>query len=178
MNEFEILDQIFDSSFKITTTSGAYEFKESDAECKSVKINVSGQTFSLSLDNGKKVFSCFDSSISNITKVNDGVIFFKKGEKFVVLLIELKSKNSTGYLNQLKSGQNFIKYVIQQINLHFPIDIKKVEFRGVLFELGRRSISKNTTKRTPLKFEDRNGLMCLSIACNREYRLEQFREAL
>lgn len=178
MNEFQILDEIIHNDFKITSSNGAYEFKEAGAECQSVKIHTSNQTFALSLDNGKKVFGCFDSSIANITQVNDGVIFFKKNDTFVVLLIELKSRNSGDYLNQLKSGRNFINYVIEQINLNYPLCIKKIEFRGVLFDLGRKSVAKTTTSRTPLKFENRNGLMCLTVACNREYRLEQFREAV
>lgn len=178
MNEFQILDSIIHSDFKLSTTSGAYEFKESQAECKSVKIHNSGQSFALSLDNGKRVFSCFDSSVADVTKVNDGVIFFKKEDRFVVLLIELKSKNSGDYLKQLKSGRNFISYVINQINLNYPIDIRNIEYRGVLFDLGRQSVSKNTTKRTSLKFEDRNGLLCLNVKCNNEYKLQQLKEAV
>lgn len=178
MNEFEILSNIIHSDFKLFTVSGAYEFKESQAECKGVKIHNSGLSFALSLDNGKRVFSCFDTTISDITKVNDGVIFFKKEDKFVVLLIELKSKNSGDYLKQLKSGRNFISYLINQINLNYPIEIQNIEYRGVLFDLGKQSASKNTTKRTPLKFENRNGLLCLNVKCNNEYRLQQFKEAI
>lgn len=178
MNEFQILESIIHSDFKLSTSSGAYEFKESQAECKCVKIHNSGQSFALSLDNGKKVFSCFDPTVAGISKVNDGVIFFKKEDKFIVLLIELKSKNSGEYLKQLKSGRNFISYVINQINLNYPIDIQNIEYYGVLFDLGRQSASKNTTKRTALKFENRNGLLCFNEKCNSEYRLQQFKEAV
>lgn len=48
----------------------------------------------------------------------------------------------------------------------------------ILDEIIQNDFKINTIKRTPLKFEDRNGLKCLSLSCNKEYRLEQFREAV
>lgn len=174
----EIFDSSILSDFKLISTSGYFEFKEQkSSKCKSVKIYTSGKCLALILDNDKKkVLNFFDTKNKSLTSMNDGVILVNKKDKLLALLVELKSDNKGDYLHQLKSGRNFINYFIEQIKLATNISIEKIEYRGVLFKTGKVSASKNTTKRSPLKYQNRNGLLCVELSCNCEYRLIQFIE--
>ncbi len=174
----ENLDSSILSEFKLFSTGGCYEFKEAKSDkCKVVKIHTSSKSLALILDKeNKKLFNFFDNSNKTLTSINDGVILINKKDKLIALLLELKSDNSSGYLRQLKSGKNFIEYFINQVKLATKASDKKVEYRGILFKTGRVNASKNTTKRTPIKYEDRNGLLCVELFCNNEYRLQQFIE--
>ncbi|MEA3228547.1 MAG: hypothetical protein U9P38_05670, partial [Campylobacterota bacterium] len=124
----------------------------------------------------EKVFNCFNSSVENITSKNDGILMFIKSNKLVVLLIELKSNNSKGYLKQLKAGRNFINYLLMQIDLFYSINVQKenVLFRGILFDT---RVRKGTTQRV-LHFEDRNGLICTTLGCNQRYKLQTISESI
>jgi len=180
---FIILDKIIDNKFKISNSGGKIIVQEKDnrGECKEVKITTNNKVFALSLDNNYKVFNCFNSSEKNITTKNDGVIFFIKSNKLIVLLVELKSKNTTGYLKQLKAGKNFIEYLLKQVNLlyHINIDSCNVIFRAILFDTNNRKvIPKGTTHRIKLKFINRNNLLCASLNCNASYKLQMIKESI
>jgi hypothetical protein len=54
------------------------------------------------------MFPFFNQSLGNITKANDGIIFYKNGNDIFVLLIELKSNNLGDYKKQLQAGKNFV----------------------------------------------------------------------
>jgi hypothetical protein len=177
---FEILDEIIDSKFKISNSGGKIVFnepQEKSNKCKKVEIQTSQKVFALSLDNGCNAFNCFNKSIENITKKNDGVLIYKDTGKFVVLLIELKSLSKGTYLKQMKAGKNFIEYLIKQINLFYEINIKESDliFRGLLFKIFRNTPLKGTTKRSKLEFTDVNGLSVARLACNSQYNLQKFR---
>jgi hypothetical protein len=179
---FEILDEIIDSKFKVSNNGGKVVFNESQiksGKCEKVEIQTSNKIFALNLDNGDKVFNCFDHSVKNITKKNDGILIYKdeKKDKFVILLIELKSKSRGTYLKQLKAGKNFIEYIINQINLFYEINIEENDlvFRGLLFKI---IPLKGVTKRRKLSFKNANGLPVARLACNREYNLKMFKEGI
>lgn len=176
----EQIENLILNDFKLSSSGGCYEFKEAKSDkCKSIKIFTSGKSLALNLDrDDKKVLNFFDNTNKSLTSMNDGAIILNKRDKLIILLVELKSNNSGNYLNQLKSGQNFVKYILNQIQLSTRLCINDVIYRGILFKTGRVTASKNTTKRTPLKYEDRSGLMCLELPCNQEYRLVQFIEDL
>jgi len=97
----------------------------------------------------------------------------------VVLLIELKSDNPKGYLDQLKAGRNFVDYLLKQIDLFYEIKIdnSKVLYRGMLFST-KKSPAKGTTKKTGFYFQDRNGLMCATSGCNEVYKLQKIKDSI
>ena len=180
---FEILDEIIDIKFKISNSGGKIVFNEPQREtnkCEKVEIQTSKKVFALSLDSGDKVFNCFNSTIENITKKNDGILLYQEKDKFVVLLIELKSLSEGTYLKQLKAGKNFIEYLIKQINLFYEISIKESDlvFRGLLFKLFKRQSRKGTTQRDKLKFQDADGLLVARLGCNCNYKLQMIREGI
>ena len=179
-NIFTILDEIIDTRFKLSNSGGIIHITEnSDIKCKYIKIQTSTKTFSLSLDNNHNVFNCFNSGVKNINKKNDAILFFEKDSYIVVLLIELKSDNPKGYLQQLKAGKNFVEYLLKQIDLFYDINIdkEKIIYRGVLFST-KKSPAKGTTKKDSYSFQDRNGLMCITLNCNQEYKLKKFQDSI
>ncbi|MEA2017157.1 MAG: hypothetical protein U9N59_01805 [Campylobacterota bacterium] len=180
---FEILDEIIDTKFKVSNSGGKIVFNEPQREpnkCEKVEIQTSKKVFAFSLDSGDKVFNCFNDSIENITKKNDGILIYQEKNKFVVLLIELKSLSEGTYLKQIKAGKNFIEYLLKQINLFYDINIKENDlvFRGLLFKLFRQTPKKGTTQRNKLNFQDADGLLVARLACNSEYKLQMFREGI
>jgi len=181
MNEkiFTILDEIIDVKFKLSNMGGCIKIKETNkAECKYVEIQITNKVFALSLDNNQNVFNCFNKSIKNINKKNDAILFFTKRDHIVVLLIELKSNNKKGYLEQLKAGKNFVDYLLKQIDLFYDIKIdnSKVIYRGILFST--KSPSKGTTKKGKILFSDRNGLMCATLSCNNIHKLQNIKNSI
>jgi hypothetical protein len=66
-----------------------------DSCCKKVILKLTSKNiFAFSLDyqlqERCKMFPFFNQSLGDITKVNDGIIFYKNGNNIFVLLIELK----------------------------------------------------------------------------------------
>jgi len=180
---FEILDEIIDIKFKVSNSGGKIIFNEPQREakkCEKVEIQTSKKVFALSLDSGVKVFNCFNDSVENITKKNDGILIYQEKNKFVVLLIELKSLSEGTYLKQLKAGRNFIEYLINQINLFYQISIQESDlvFRGLLFKIFRTTPSKGTTKRDKLEFKDAEGLLVARLVCNAQYKLQMIKEGI
>ena len=177
---FTILDEIIDEKFKLSNAGGIIEIIENKStKCKSVKIQTTNKIFALTLDNNYNVFNCFNDGTKNINKKNDAILFFKKANYIVVLLIELKSNNPKGYLEQLKAGRNFIDYILKQIDLFYEIKIEysKVLYRGVLFST-KKSPAKGTTRKRGFLFQDRNGLMCVTLNCNETYKLQKFKDSI
>ncbi len=180
-NIFEILDEVIDPSYKLS--GGKITISENQKKkdkCEKVEIETSGQTFAFSLDRDGQLVKCFNNSIEDINIKNDGIVFYKESAKLIVLLIELKSCNKSKYLKQLKSGENFVKYLISQINLFYKInvDISTILFRGLLFQAcGNRTVKQTTGKRN-FGFEDRNGLRCATLQCNKSIKLQQIKEAI
>ncbi|MBE0471664.1 MAG: hypothetical protein IBX55_19410 [Methyloprofundus sp.] len=177
MTELQILDQVIERCFHLSLAGGKCVLSEANADCNRVEIEISSKAFAFSLDGQGHLIKPFNSSEAGINKKNDGVLCFLHKQKFYVFLLELKSGNKGQYLKQLKSGKNFVEYLIQQINLFYPVNIQP-EYRGVLFRLEKRSPQKQTTRKTPPNFENRGGLLCVDLNCNQSYKLSQLKQAL
>ncbi len=178
-----LLDSIIKPEFKISNSGGNIIFNEPQTKpckCKQVTISTCKKVFALSLDiKGLTPFNCFNNSAKEYTKKNDGILFCGKGDKLVILLIELKSNNSGEYLKQLKAGRNFVQYLISQINTFSELNIlsKNIIYRGIIFKT-RNIPSKGTTKKNKLTFTDRSGLLCCELSCNATHSLCKIKEAI
>lgn len=64
-----------------------------------------------------------------------------------------------------------------QINLFYSVNIQP-EYRGVLFRLDKRSPQKQTTRKTPPNFENREGLLCTDLTFNHSYKLSHLKQTL
>jgi len=181
---FKILTNSIDNSREIKKVSNELIIREDDsgARCKEVKIKTSKKTFCLELDKkGIRLTNVLNPSVGGIQKVNDACIFFIYKNRLYALLIELKSGRAGDYLDQLKSGRNFVEYIIQQLKLFNSSIFGKIdiEYRGVLFRLDKKGVSKQTTsKKNKIVFKDINGLLCTTLTCNQTYMLSQIIEAL
>lgn len=178
-----LLNEIIDSRFILSNSGGRITFNEPqtrEGKCEQVVINTTQKVFTLSLDiKGLTPFKCFNSSREKYTKKNDGILLCKKDKKLIILLIELKSDNLGQYLKQLKAGKNFVKYLINQINLFSELNIlnEDIIYKGIVFHT-KRVPFKGTTRKQKLIFEDRNGLSCGELNCNATYPLAKIKAAI
>ncbi len=178
-----LLDKIINPNFKLSNSGGNITFIEkqvSEGKCEKVIIQTSRKVFALSLDiKGLEPFSCFNRSIKEYTKKNDGILFFLKNNQLIVLLIELKSDNLGQYLKQLKAGKNFSQYLINQINIFSELNIEKedIVYKAIVFST-RNIPAKGTTRKLKLKFEDRSDLSCAELNCNTSHKLQMIKEAV
>jgi|GEM_PF-766870 len=181
-----LLDEIIAPDFKVSNSGGTITFQESQRDkgkCEKVSISTTQKVFSCTLDVPILTpFNCFNTRIEKFTTRNDGILFCHKDNKLIIFLIELKSNNESKYLKQLKAARNFVEYLVKQINLlsdlHIPFD--DIEFRGILFMLGRKTPPKGKTSKkiSAIKFENRNDLICTTLSCNQNYKLQQIKEAV
>ncbi|WP_124330270.1 hypothetical protein [Desulfonema ishimotonii] len=78
---------------------------------------------------------------------------------------------------QLRSGKNFLDFLVATINLHYPVRLK-VSCRGLLFDMSdnRRIPKKNETRRKKVVFRNDGGLEIARLSCNEIYHLTRFLE--
>ena len=166
------------------------EEKQPDAKCKFVEIKLKKSMyyfgFSLHKDKGKgnndPVYPFFNPQYEGICSKDDGILFLQKSNKVYVLLIEMKSTNTKGYLKQLKAAKSFVEFVLQRIKIFNNQINTEVEFRGLLFSC-RRTPNEGTHKKQEitkqkLTFEDRNGLLVSENPGNNTYYIQQFLEKI
>ncbi len=154
--------------------------KEDTAECKKVSLKSTTKSiFAFSLDSkvfGKcKMFPFFCQTLGNINKVNDGIIFYKKGTEIFVFLIELKSNNLGEYKKQLQAGKNFLLYIINIINSTYDKTYKlnNKNIKCLVFST-RKSPQKHTTSRRNVEYKHINGLYIAEFKCNDTHYMEKF----
>jgi len=161
------------------------EEKQPDAKCKFVEIKLKKSMyyfgFSLHKDrekgNNDPVYPFFNAQYEGICSKDDGILFLQKSNKVYVLLIQMKSTNTKGYLQQLKAAKSFVDFVLQRIKIFNNQINTEVEFRGLLFSC-RRTPNEGTHKKEKLTFEDRNGLLVSENPGNNTYYIQQFIEKI
>lgn len=79
----------------------------------------------------------------------DSVLFFKKNEKLIVVYMDLKSGNPTGYENQFKSTRQFVRYLVSLCEEFVNTTISIDEERYVIFYSGDVLPSLRKTTTTP-----------------------------
>jgi hypothetical protein len=142
------------------------EEQHEQAQCRFVKINLkkSISYFGFSIDKhtqgGKTdpIYPFFNPKYQGICSKNDAILFLQKSNKVYVLLIEMKSTNTKGYLQQLKAAKSFVDFVLQRIKIFNNQINTEVEFRGLLFSC-RQIPNEGTNKKQKVTFENRNGLL-------------------
>lgn len=183
----EAANEIIDDEFMEKIDGGYLVIKEQNnnsngANCRQVKISMSGKHFCFSLDkkrrkkDGFRVFPFFNPSKEGISKANDMIVFYETIDKLVVLLIELKSKNLGDADKQLKSAKNFVDYFLNTIRLHYGL-FRMPEYRGVVFKTGRIATRKGTTKKGFI-YDKKDSMLYIELACNEDYKLAQFVESI
>ncbi|TAE61770.1 MAG: hypothetical protein EAZ87_00940 [Nostocales cyanobacterium] len=161
------------------------EENKQDAKCRQVVIKwkKSLPYFGFSLDIPKQagkndpIYPFLNPQYPGICRKNDAIVFLQKSNIIYVLLIEMKSDNTKGYLQQLKLAQGFIEFILQRLKILKKEINTQVEFRGILFSCRRIPNEGETTKKPKKQkiiFEDRNGLLVAEISGNTKYWIQQF----
>lgn len=139
------------------------QIAEKDRSAKLKKVNLkttNGDWFCFNPDEGRKCANLGKKSnlvlMSPLLKVDarldhhcacDSVIFFRKDNRIIVVYIDLKSGNPSGYSAQFKSTRQFVRYLISLYEEFRGGKIKIDEERYVIFYGGENKplINKKTT---------------------------------
>lgn len=177
-NLYDVIDPVLHSNY----SSKEIVIKESDpnACCKQLILKYTSRNiFAFSLDSKKitRIFPFFRQSCGDISKVNDCIIFYKKGDNIFVFLVELKSNHLGDYKNQLKAGKIFTNYLKDMLNFVFQKQYKIDENNiKCLIVSTKKSTEKRTTKRKNIPSKKVNQLNIVQLHCNSTYQLESFIE--
>lgn len=134
------------------------------------------KTFTLELDNNNNIeVHPLLAFIGDLKKKCDYIIFCQKGNILYVLLVELKSDNSTGWTKQTRAGEMIARYLIGMLENYYGLKIAKVEFRHVLFstqnanQLKGRKKKKTTVDGFKYEQDHKFGFLFSRKPCNTEY---------
>ena len=118
------------------------------AKCKWVKLKKTHtQTFTLKLDKEVDIHPLL-APIKELKIKCDYIIFCQQENDFYMLLIEMKSNNSTGWLKQTQAGEIISHYLIKMIENHSEFSIlAHLKFRHILFS-SQVTKKKNTANKS------------------------------
>jgi hypothetical protein len=166
--------------------------KENDISCDSCKwveilLNDLSKTFCFSIDLKDKkdgfdpVFPFFNTdektSIAGLRSKNDAIVIYQSEHKIFVFLIELKSKNSGNYLQQLALSKVFVTFIVDRlsmINSSYEFKKQDIEFRGILFRYQKKVQKEISRKKGQVQYESKNGLLVSELPCHQQYRIQYF----
>jgi len=156
------------------------------ASCQYVTLEKKGEaTFTLNTDKkdakGKSIFSVFPEISIPSEQISDFIIICSKSDKVYVLLVEMKSSNTTGWAKQVANSELLIKYCLTQVEKQQSDNIlHHTNIRAVLFSNEALTPFK-IRKKKPLKppyninYSDLgNGIWGTRKPCNRKYPLGIF----
>ena len=157
------LNSIINSKFiKVINTNCELIEENNDANASKatvLKIQANVKNFAYSLDakckstgSNLNPFDIFNSGTVNICSKNDLTILCPIDDQKVlkVFIIEMKSFNSSGASHQIRSGKNFVDYLISVHNLNFSHLPYRVEVFGILAKKAKSPLkpTTNTKNRT------------------------------
>ncbi|TAE02049.1 MAG: hypothetical protein EAZ97_02810 [Bacteroidetes bacterium] len=201
MNWIEKIKNLTDAQFHYSKDSGSRiileEIQES-ASCKEViinKISKNFKTFTLALDKRKiisktknpqekdvstDIHPLLANGIEYLKKQCDYVIFCQNNQELFVLLVEMKSNNSEGWTKQTYAGEHIAKYLLGMIENCLGMNIKKVNFRHILFSnqnanaMKGRKKSKTSTQEFKYETHPDFDFFYIRKPCNTDYDLGIF----
>jgi hypothetical protein len=181
----KLLPDLIVEEFHLPIYTGKVRITEEQAQasCRwvEIKIKQSVPSFCFSIDKSRNkgendpIFPFFNPEKGGVCSKNDAFLVCQKKQQVYVFLIELKSGNPKAYLKQLRAAQVFFQFIIARIKLYYTCShsLEKLHFRGLLFS-SRYTLTKGATKREPVIFNDRNGLLVTEQDCNQTYHLQSF----
>ncbi|WP_373746431.1 hypothetical protein [Neisseria dentiae] len=162
----EDLNYLMDSLSCVTYNGAQHsliQIEEKDPSAKLKKVNLNagnGNWFCFNPDEGRKCSHLRRNSnlvlMSPLLKVDsrfdhhcacDAVIFICEGDNLIVVYIDLKSGNPTGYSSQFKSTRQFVRYLLSLSEEFAGRKISIYEERYIIFYGGenRPLLNKKTT---------------------------------
>jgi len=147
------------------------------SKCQSVRLKKGHiKTFTLELDkqNNIEIHPLLKSK-EDLKKKCDYIIFCQKGNTLYVLVVELKSDNSTGWTKQTRAGEMIARYLIGMTENYSGLNITGVKFRYVLFstqnanQLKGRKKKKITVEGFKYEQDHKWGFFFTRKPCNTTY---------
>ncbi|MDP1615370.1 MAG: hypothetical protein Q8L68_06195 [Methylococcales bacterium] len=183
-----IFQTVIAEKLRIAPLDNAIMIREdkAQAQCQWVKLKLKNslEYFCFSFDKQREkgqpdpILPFFNPEIAGLCTQNDAVLICQKQADIYVLLIELKSEGKGKYLQQLKSAEMLIGFIVDRLNTaknpQFSINKDKLQFRGVLFRCRRTSREGTTVKKQKVSYQNRDGLLVTENACHQLYHVSQF----
>ena len=131
------------------------EEKQPDAKCKFVEIKLKKSMyyfgFSLHKDrekgNNDPVYPFFNAQYEGICSKDDGILFLQKSNKVYVLLIEMKSTNTKGYLQQLKAAKSLLILFYNGLKFLTIKSIRKLNLEDYYFHVVAHQMREHIKKK-------------------------------
>lgn len=151
---------------------------EETSQCQFVKLKKEGiKTFTLELDKKNNIEIHPLLAIKAKLKIKcDYLIFCQKGNTLYVLVVELKSDNSTGWTKQTRMGEIIARYLIGIIESYSGLKFAaNVKFRHILFstqnanQLKGRKKKKTTIEHFEYDVDHKFGFLFTRKLCNTHY---------
>lgn len=167
------IDKVISASVKITrcSTTGSVVIKENaeNAKLRGVKIvGLEQDCLAFKLDDknekNSQISRYINKSQKNVNKGCDGIIATKFGEKYYILVCELKSDNPKGFEEQMKSSHAFLDYIQSLLERFFDSSISEFVRVNVLFSTKVYKMPVSPRKAKPQKLS-RNGVEYLHQTC-------------
>lgn len=165
---YNALRECIDGRYIPPTLSGGFiklEESKKNATCREVMLNtkkISTKPFLIKLEaseerekNGQKTMTDIDihpllNELTGLKIGCDYLLICPVGEKLYLLLVELKSKGTDGWLDQCIAGESLATYLISTVNRFKKLRLKhELVFRYILFRVtppGRKRLTGTRTE--------------------------------
>jgi hypothetical protein len=149
------ISDILKSDFKNTFVGGKVKLKDSTS--KPVNINKTGSFLCIQPDkkikDWKNNFPFFETSLG-VCLISDHLMFYPKKKSLFVFIVELKSSNITGAINQVRASLELSKYICGTAKRMLNNPTVDIQYRGLIFS---HKAFKGTTKPKNLGYiQDKN----------------------
>jgi len=183
----EVMRDVIQSTLHVHTNDRnilVIEEKNKESVCKQVEIRLkkSISCFAFSIDKNREkgqsdpIYPFFNEKIECIGSKNDAVFCIQHATQIYILLLELKSKNTTGYLDQLLAAKGLVEFIVHRIRLCYLSinNINNIIFKGILFSCRCVPDEGLTKKQQCIDFKEKHGLLVTEQHCDTIYHIKQF----
>jgi hypothetical protein len=164
----QTLTDMLHTDFKVA--GGKIELQDSSSS--PVILNKSGKVLQLRFDKDSvDIFPYLEKSFAGSRTISDNVLIYTHKGKLFVFIIELKTKNTTGALEQARAGFALAKYICETARRLQNYPTIGIEYRALIFS-NRVPPLKQTTKPQRIYIEnDRSGLQFVHLKAGQSYDL-------
>lgn len=153
---FTALSEIISSQYSVKASTGSSHILQESGIREKIAVSNTGKLTVYKFDKKRVkghnlLFDLFDCKKEKVCKMCDYIIVSHSENKLFVFLIELKSNNPDGPIQQILAGYLLSNYIFQTLKRISDWRMPQIEFRGLIFS-GRAPI-KGTTKSDNLGYK-------------------------
>ena len=174
---YQKISEIIKIDFKNTFAGG--EIILQDSTSKEVKLNKTGRFLCLQpdkeIEKWKNNFPFFETSIEYLCKVSDHIIIYPKADVLFVFIVELKTTNTTGAIQQVRASYELAKYICGTAKRMLNYPTVDIQYRGLIFS---SKVFKGTTKpkKRTYQQEENTKLKYQHLQSGKTYNLDTLSE--